>query len=103
MDLASWLRVQMTTRRIKNKQLGEHMGWDSGSTTRKLSGERPLSAEELFRITEFLGYDLPAFLKGEAPRTQAATPTAISDLAEGIDEAQQQALLVYLKLLPKKG
>ncbi len=101
MDLAGWVRNELRARNIKQKALSDFMEWPSGDASRKLNGTRPISLEDFVKILSFLGYDLETFLNATPPVSSDAD--AISRLADNLDEEQRLALLVYLRMLSKKG
>lgn len=101
MDLVEWVRAELEARGMKHKAYGDHMEWSSSALSRFMNHQKELSAGELMKTIRFLGFPLPEYLGGEKPAETDAS--AFSRLAEDLDEEQLQALLVYMKLLPKKG
>ena len=100
MDLPAWVTDELRVRGIKQKTLGDEMGWSDSKTSKVLGGSLRLRADELLQIIAFFEYRLPSYLGGKSEEVEG--DTAIGKLASKLDEEQQQALLVYLKLLPQR-
>lgn len=87
-----WLRSELRARGLKNKALGDHLGWDDSVTSKVMKGSRQITAPELLRALAFLGYSTPL-------DEQSTALQRIVIVASKVDEKQRLALAEYLEKL----
>lgn len=65
---AGSIRAELARRKISGRQMGTDLGWTRNKTQRRLSGDHPLTIDELVAVARYL--DIP--LAQIAPGLEAA-------------------------------
>lgn len=65
---AGSVRAELARRKISGQQMGRDLGWTRNKTSRRLSGEYPMTIDELVAVAKYL--DIP--LSVIAPGLEAA-------------------------------
>lgn len=96
MTAIEWVAAELRARGMRDRDLGDAMGWSSGQTSKILAGTRELKADELISILSWLGVPSPI---GEDSR-EAAAARHLASLRPSQTEALL-ALLLELRRTPE--
>lgn len=78
---AETIRLELHRQRKSGRQLGAAVGWSSGTTSRRLNGEHPLTVDELYACARFLGIPPAALLPAPQALAGARALELVDELA----------------------
>ncbi len=98
--ITAWIRAELRDRGLRDKDLGDFMGWNDVMTSKVLAGCRRLRAEEFLDVLRFFGIPSPIEggtspeARGTAPRAAASTGMSVRRAVKGVPLTRDSAAFV---------